>query len=508
MWVIFLCFFELRSNMSSPLSILRKNKRAPLPDIQREGERKPYKERSDNDYEAQLFRETFPQNQPVQHAMDNLSTVRSKVVQKKKPKEAPPSDFELMSSMMQKIVQLEKKVKTQAVDIEHKARRIAVLEEKLNLLQEAKEKSTSNENQAEDLVNLCFKLQNQVWEMETFLNDYGMVWVGSYKEHDEQAKSQQPGAANACKTFEMNYNLVLQNIQELNIVAGEGESHVTAIPGGAKLTQQSSIPLWLYKNGIVMFSGPFRPYQDPSTQECMQDLMDGFFPSELQERFPNGVPFQIHDKRDEEFIVRRPGTEFPGRGQTINGARSHSIDSFEQSSSTAPKHTPNQIPGKRLSMEQFLQKLPVTVVKEGKVISIRDSIKTHLLGFPDGARSHSTITVKTSALQALRECEMESSTHSEKGITTLRLKSEDAMETFIIKMYFTETIGDLRHYLDLKRGLGAAPYDIISAFPHRCYGDYTQTLLSCGLTPNAALLLRPQASSNRPCAVTYTTTLN
>lgn len=35
--------------------------------------------------------------------------------------------------------------------------------------------------------------------------------------------------------------------------------------------------------------------------------------------------------------------------------------------------------GKKLSMEQFLRKLPETVVKEGKVISIRDSIKTHLL---------------------------------------------------------------------------------------------------------------------------------
>ncbi|XP_016147915.1 UBX domain-containing protein 11 [Sinocyclocheilus grahami] len=491
--------------MSSPLSILRKNKRAPLPDIQSEGERKPYKERSDNDYEAQLFREIFPQKQPVPHITDNLSTVRSKVVLKKKAKEAPPSDLELMSSMTQKIVQLERKVKTQAVDIEHKARRIAVLEEQLNLLQEAKDKSTSNENQDEELVKLCLRLQNQVWEMETFLNDYGMIWVGRYKEHDERANSQLPGATNARKTLEMNYDLVLQNIQELNIVAGEGESHVTATPGGAKLTQQSSIPLWLYKNSIVMFSGPFRSYQDPSTQECMQDLMDGFFPSELQERFPNGVPFQVHDQRYEEFIVRRPGTEFPGRGQTIDGAGRHSVDSFEQTSSTAPKRS--QIPGKKLSMEQFLRKLPVTVVKEGKVISIRDSIKAHLLGFPDGAKSHSATTVETFALQALRECET-NSTQSQKGITTLRLKSEDGMETFIMKMYFTETIRDLRHYLDLKRGLGAAPYDIISAFPHQCYSDYTQTLLSCGLTPNAALLLRPQASSHRQCAETYRTTPN
>ncbi|XP_016315603.1 UBX domain-containing protein 11-like [Sinocyclocheilus anshuiensis] len=476
--------------MSSPLSTLRKNKRAPLPDIQSDGERKPYKERSDNDYEAKLFRDIFPQNQPVAHITDNLSTVRSKVMQKAAAKKAPPSDFELMSSMMQKIVQLERKVRTQAVDIEHKARRIAVLEEKRNLLQEAKEKSTSNENQDEELVKLCLKLQNQVWEMEKFLNDYGMVWVGSYEEHDKQASSHLPGATNARKSFKMNYDLVLQNIQELNIVAGEGESHVTAVPGGAKLTQQSSIPLWLYKNGIVMFSGPFRSYQDPRTQEFMQDLMDGFFPSELQERFPNGVPFQVSDKRDDEFIVRRPGTAFPGRGQTIDGAGRHSVDSSEQTSSTASKQS--QIPGKKLSMEQFLRKLPETVVKEGKVISIRDSIKAHLLGFPDGAKSHSVTTVETSTLQALRECETDSSL-SAQDVTTLRLKSEDGMETFIMRMYFTETIGDLRHYLDLKRGPGAALYDIISAFPQRCYSDDTQTLLSCGLTPNAALLLRPQA---------------
>ncbi|XDV40704.1 hypothetical protein PO909_009733 [Leuciscus waleckii] len=426
---------------------------------------------------------------------------------------APPSDFELMSSMMQKISQLERKVKTQAVDIEHKARRIAVLEEKLNLLQKAKEKSASNENQDEELVQLCLKLQNQVLEMEKFLNDYGMIWIGGYDEH---ADSQLPPVTCTRKSFKMNYDLVMQNIQDLNIVAGEGESHVTAIPGGAKLTQKSSIPLWLYKNGIVMFSGPFRSYQEPTTQECMQDLMDGFFPSELQERFPNGVPLQVHDKRDEEFVVRRPWSEFPGRGQTIDGARRQSVDRSEQTFSTASKQS--QIPGlnrfdnvlllyyctlhlgfesiflgKKLSMEQFLQKLPETVVKAGKVISIRDSVKAHLQGVPDGAKSYSATTVETSALRE-REIDL---TQSAKDVTTLRVKSEDGMETFIMKMYFTETVGDLRHYLDMKRGPGAAPYDIISAFPQRCYSDDTQTLLSCGLTPNAALLLRPQAASHR-----------
>jgi len=97
---------------------------------------------------------------------------------------------------------------------------------------------------------------------QKFLNDYGMIWIGGY---DEQANSQLSAVTCIRKSFTMNYDLVIRNIQELNIEAGEGESHVTAIPGGAKLTQKSSIPLWLYKNGIVMFNGPFRSYQEPTT---------------------------------------------------------------------------------------------------------------------------------------------------------------------------------------------------------------------------------------------------
>ena len=57
------------------------------------------------------------------------------------------------------------------------------------------------------------------------------------------------------------------------------------------------VPLTLYKNGFLMFSGPFRPYSDPTAQMCMRDLMDGYFPWELRERFPNGIPFALRDQR-------------------------------------------------------------------------------------------------------------------------------------------------------------------------------------------------------------------
>ena len=54
-----------------------------------------------------------------------------------------------------------------------------------------------------------------------------------------------------------------------------------------------AIQLTLYANGIVMFSGPFRPFTDPTTQVCVQDFMDGYFPSELQHRYPDGIPFSV-----------------------------------------------------------------------------------------------------------------------------------------------------------------------------------------------------------------------
>lgn len=53
------------------------------------------------------------------------------------------------------------------------------------------------------------------------------------------------------------------------------------------------VQLILYKNGIVMFEGPFRSYEDETTKICIADLIDGYFPSELQQKFPDGVPFKV-----------------------------------------------------------------------------------------------------------------------------------------------------------------------------------------------------------------------
>ncbi|NXW85137.1 UBX11 protein, partial [Alopecoenas beccarii] len=87
----------------------------------------------------------------------------------------------------------------------------------------------------------------------------------------------------------IDFDLILENVKDLNVLAGEGISQIEYTSGGARLRQPDPLPLTLYRNGIVMFNGPFRPYEDPSTQQCLQDIMDGYFPSELQNRYPEGI---------------------------------------------------------------------------------------------------------------------------------------------------------------------------------------------------------------------------
>uniref|UniRef100_A0A674J7I1 UBX domain-containing protein 11 n=1 Tax=Terrapene triunguis TaxID=2587831 RepID=A0A674J7I1_9SAUR len=266
----------------------------------------------------------------------------------------------------------------------------------------------------------------------------------------------------------IDFDLILENLKDLNVLAGEGVSQIERTAGGARLRQPQSIALTFYQNGIVMFNGPFRSYEEPSTQQCLQDIMDGYFPSELQTRYPDGVPFQVTDRRDVFFRERQLPENFPGQGQVVGHSRSSEV-----------KET-SEIPGPKLSLEQFLNKLPKSLIREGQVIDIRGPIKETL---------NEVILVEMPSLAAMKERLKadEQDQPPAPNISTLRIKSENGEQTYIVKMLFTETIGDLRRHLQVQ---DHSPYEIISTFPQRVYADNFMTLQECGLIPNASLLLR------------------
>ncbi|NXQ84898.1 UBX11 protein, partial [Nyctibius grandis] len=400
------------------------------------------------------------------------------------------TDTDLVSSMMQKITLLEQKIEKQAQEIQLKDSRIAELEEKMRTLQKGEDAPDSRT--AEELEIRCLQLQAQVWEMEQFLSDYGLIWVGDRHEELEDLESLRdeeelparslwkPGEA-VVSQHQIDFDLILEKVKDLNVLAGEGVSQIEHTPGGARLRQPEPLPLTLYQNGIVMFNGPFRPYEDPSTQQCLQDIVDGYFPSELQMHYPDGIPLQVADRRDVVFRERDLPGSFPGHGQAVGHPKSSEVQET------------TEIPGPKLSLEQFLNKLSKSSKHGGEAIGARAAQQSS-----DGVWSSREILMETPMLSALERVKTdEEAEASAPDVCTLRIKSESGEQTYILKMLFTETIGDLRQHLAHARGGDSDSYEIISTFPQRVYTDNSRSLQECGLIPNASLLLRRKDPSQQ-----------
>jgi hypothetical protein len=188
------------------------------------------------------------------------------------------------------------------------------------------------------------------------------------------------------------------------------------------------------------------------------------------------------------FRDRRRDEPFPGSGKALgaDSRPSHVLSSHSvtceniKGSKQAETSTP---PGGIIPVERFLNHLPKTVIKNGKVIDIRSEISQQLQGRPGSAV---VTVVDTPTIQAIREGHS-----SDKNVTTLRVKSEAGDQTYIIKLKFSDTIQDLCHYIDSQRTGECRQYCIRTTFPNKVYDNMQATLEQCGLTPNATLHLSP-----------------
>mmetsp|Transcript_32415 Transcript_32415/g.62287 ORF Transcript_32415/g.62287 Transcript_32415/m.62287 type:complete len:340 (+) Transcript_32415:303-1322(+) len=185
---------------------------------------------------------------------------------------------------------------------------------------------------------------SQVGDMKQFFNDYGMVWVGTssqFEDNDEyngasmpedakghnggplepsistSAEHQlapllasraapplrgEPSRSEASAFSFPNMALMRERVEELNHLAGDGKATVvTGAHGEARLKMPDSLPLVMFRDGFQLKGGPLRLFTQPNNRNFVQDILDGYFPYELKNEFPEGVPFQLIDKTDCEF---------------------------------------------------------------------------------------------------------------------------------------------------------------------------------------------------------------
>ncbi|XP_066191416.1 UBX domain-containing protein 11 [Sylvia atricapilla] len=397
------------------------------------------------------------------------------------------TDVGLASSLEEKISLLEQKIEKQAQEIQLKDRRIAELEERIKTLQGEGEDAPETYT-TEELEMRCIELQRQVLEMEWFLNDYGLIWVGETRLQLEDAESVQDEeelpAGSLCKggavdcQHQIDFDSVLENIKYLNSLVGEGSSEIEHTPWGARLRRPEHLLLTLYRNGIVMGHGAFRPYRHPATQQYLQDIMDGYFPSELQPRYPDGVPLQVIDRRDEVFQKPDLPGSFPGLGQVVGTSESNKVQETSEIPA-GPKTSSEQVPERPLK-------------HRGSAGSAQGMAGAAAQG-SDGQQSTKEFLVEAAGLAALERYRVKPA--EEAGAPgpescALRVRSESGEQTYEVRLQLTDTIGDLRQRLAHIRGGNSDSYEIISTFPQRVYRDNSRSLQECGLGRSASLLLR------------------
>lgn len=391
--------------------------------------------------------------------------------------------------MTRKLQELEQQLQAQNDEMLSKERKILDLEDLVQTLQQHQNNAALQRQ--EELETQCIQLQRQIGEMERFLSDYGLQWVGepmdqenseekTVSENDERdwmkaKKFWKPG--DSFVPPEVDFDKLMASLQDLSELV-EGEAQVTPVPGGARFRTLEPIPLKVYRNGIMMFDGPFRPFYDPSTQRCLRDILDGFFPSELQRLYPDGVPFKVSDLRNQIYPEDGLG-QFPGEGRVVGRQKMRKVtDRVEETS------------GSRMTAEQFLNRLPKCIIRQGEVIDIRGPIRDTLQNCCPMPARIQEIIVETPALASERQRSQESPDMPMPLLSMLRIKSENGEQAFLLMMWPEDTIGDVRKLLAQARDMDSAAFEILSTFPPTVYQDDTVTLQAAGLVPNATLLLR------------------
>ena len=129
------------------------------------------------------------------------------------------------------------------------------------------------------------ELEQKINEMTQFLEDYGLHWVG--------------GPPPSEKMFENgpDSSIFMSKIEELNRIAEPGKVEFVQNGNISTLKQHKPILITLCNDGFKLDNGPLRLYEKPVNQEFLKDIIDGFFPQEFKEQYPDGVKFKVEDKR-------------------------------------------------------------------------------------------------------------------------------------------------------------------------------------------------------------------
>ncbi|GMH50816.1 hypothetical protein TrLO_g5689 [Triparma laevis f. longispina] len=310
----------------------------------------------------------------------------------------PNSD--LMTQMAGRLARVEMTMKRLKDEGEKKDKMLSKQRKKIRALEEAVASAKAEET-ASALTGLADENDNlraQISDMEKFLSDYGLVWVGNNensknlkpsKKAGQQKKEEEEQLVEESKHEEskedinvkedkevaelkFDRDIFCQRIRELNSMINADKAKVVRDGNNAKLEYQNGIDIGLFSDGIIVGRQKVRKWDSETCVKFVADVMDGFFPAEFKNSHPNGVKLDLKDCR-ECHSGDYTSKAFKGEGNSlVYGSAGKKVNKLTDIGGDA------FMP---MKASEFLEKLPEKVVGVGGgIIDIRSDIKERIEG--------------------------------------------------------------------------------------------------------------------------------
>jgi hypothetical protein len=151
------------------------------------------------------------------------------------------------------------------------------------------------------------KVRLKAEEIEQFLSKYGSKWVEGRLEGElDTTRLQQDLAVTERRhkdhlPSQIDIRVIQRRVQELNLVAEQDASRWVADGAVHVLRAPDPVSIFFYQNGLVLQGFDFRPYSSHEARSLLSDLLEGYFPHDLQLQFPDGVPLKAVDCTSQLF---------------------------------------------------------------------------------------------------------------------------------------------------------------------------------------------------------------
>jgi len=367
----------------------------------------------------------------------------------------------------------------------------------------------------------CEELKAQLADMRAFLAEYGLKWVprtssdadangrGSAPARardDSSSVAEQLGRPRAPGGVSVDIQVIESRVEGLNALVeeegGAGVGQCIGNHGHPSAMRRSSLPLPLtfFCDGVKLGERAFVPYELPSAQELLKDILDGYFPKALREEHPGGVALKVVDRTGNRFSawlrdLARDDPDLADGGERLRPAVGMAVN--------APRDN-------RTAGERLLDKLPERVVRDGRVLEIRGPLAAQLApgraaaAAAGGAGQRQASAPPGGAGSGRRQEEvflLRAGRDPAEPVARLQVRLESGQRV-LLSMEPSATLGALWAALEVWRKDHGVPqigndgkrYSLRSAFPPRTFSDHEQTLADSGLTPSATLFVSAEAA--------------